>query len=82
MAALLMATLSWSHVAPPPIQGYRGEPHCPSVTSASSPAIYTLPASFIYIFILASRKLGCASISTMVETLAAIGGEASVSNAP
>lgn len=81
MAALFMATVGWSHVVPPPIQGYRREPHSPSATSAPSTAIYTLSASFIYVSILASRKLGFASIGTMVETLAAIGGEASVSNA-
>lgn len=82
VAALHMATISWSQVAIAFIQGYwREEPHSPSATSVSFPVIYALPASCIYISLLASRELGFASISTVVEPLTPKGGEASVRNA-
>lgn len=77
-----MVTISWSQVAIAFIQGYwREEPHSPSATSASFSVIYTLPASCIYISLLAPRELGFASIGTVVEPLTPAGGEASVRNA-
>lgn len=71
----------WSQVAIAFIQGCWREPHSPSAASASFPVIYTLPASFIYISLLASRELGFASIGTVIEPLTPTGGEASVRNA-
>lgn len=71
----------WSQVAIAFLQGCWREPHSPSAASASFPVIYTLPASFIYISLLASRELGFASIGTVIEPLTPTGGEASVRNA-